>query len=107
KSSFDDGRKLVEVADHFEQRRVWVHAVVAVLRTLGEFALDLFAALGGAHDDAVGAQLLFVVCETGDADLRFSQEAVAARAVSGSDAAEAELQGFAAEHGDDPADGAN
>src|SRR5579862_7470068 len=75
------------------------------LYVAGEFALDFFAALGGAHDYAVGAELLFVVGEAGDADLRLAEEAVADRGVAGGEAAKGELQRLAVEDAYEPADG--
>ena len=84
-----------------------VELVAVALGGGGEFLFNLGAAIGGLDDDAVGAELLFVVGEGRDGDGAGAEEAVAAGDVAGGDAAEGEMQGLSVERGDDPADGAD
>ena len=97
-ATFDDVRKFVEVGDQLQQVGVRVDVVAGAFNVGGQFALDFFAALGGANDHAIGAELLFVVGEVLDGDFCHAEEAVAYRGVSSREAAEGKLQGLAIEH---------
>src|SRR4029077_18900333 len=81
--------------------------VACALCVPGQFASDDFQAFGRTDDDAIGAQLLFVVREIAHTDVRLAQEAMAARGVSGGQPTEDKLHGFAIEHAPKPANGAN
>jgi len=81
--------------------------MAGAFRVSSDLTLNFFTALGRPHDDAVGAQLLFVIGKAGNADLLCAEEAVANRDVSRGETAKGKFQRLAIEHADQPANRAN
>ncbi len=106
-AAFDDVRKFVEVGDQVQKVCVRVDVVAGAFNVGGQFALDLFPALGRPHNHAISAELLFVVGEILDGDFCDAEESVAYRSVSSREAAEGKLQGLAIQHAEQPADRAD
>ena len=105
KGAFDDVRELVEIAHELQQFGIRMNVKTGAFDVAGEFALDSFATLGGAHDDSVCTKFLFVIGKVLDADLRLAQEAVAYSSVARGETAEGEFQGLAVEDADEPTNG--
>src|ERR1700736_5381317 len=82
-------------------------AIVSPLGMGFEFRRDFLLAAAGADDDAVLLEPLLVVQKVADVNGVRTEEAVAARGGAGGDTGDGEFQRFAAEHGDDPANGPN
>jgi len=97
--------KFVEIGDELQQVGIRVDVEAGALAVGGQFAFNSLATFGGAHDDAVGAELLLIVDETADANLRLAEEAMADGHIAGRDAREGEFQRLAVEDADEPADG--
>ncbi len=85
KSAFNDRRKFVEVGHQLYQLRILVNPVAAFFRGGGQFAFDLFLALGRANNNAIGLQALLVVSERSHANGRRTQETDVRESVSAAD----------------------
>ncbi len=72
-----------------------------------QFRRDFLLTFGGADDDAIVLESLFVVHEVADGNSARTEEAMAASGATGGDAGDGEFQRLAIEYGDDPADGTN
>src|SRR5260370_16946471 len=103
--ALDDRGVLVEIGNQLPKRSVFVYVVASALGMGLEFRRDFLLTFGGADDDAIVLESLFVIQEVAHGNCARTEATMAPSGATGGDAGDGECQRLGIEYTDDTADG--